>query len=177
YGTHAARVAVDPGTGKVRLLDYVAVEDIGRAINPLLAHGQAIGAIVQGLGGVFLEHLIYDASGQILTGSFADYLLPTAQDFPIVRCFCLEEAPSPSNPLGAKGAGEGAIIPVGAVIANAVSAALAPFGAQVRELPLTAPRVWTLVSNRQRHAQDISSTSGRAIGPQGMTSNYGYLVR
>jgi carbon-monoxide dehydrogenase large subunit len=145
YGTHAARVAVDPWTGKVRLLDYVAVEDIGRAINPLLAHGQAVGAIVQGLGGVFLEHLIYDASGQLLTGSFADYLLPTAQDFPIVRCFCLEEAPSPSNPLGAKGAGEGAIIPVGAVIANAVSAALAPFGAQVRELPLTAPHVWTLV--------------------------------
>jgi aerobic carbon-monoxide dehydrogenase large subunit len=145
YGTHAAIVAVDPGTGKVRLLDYVAVEDIGRAINPLLAHGQAVGGVVQGLGGVFLEHLIYDTSGQALTGSFADYLMPTAPDFPTIRCFCLEEAPSPSNPLGAKGAGEGAVIPVGAVIANAVSAALAPLRVQVRDLPLTAPRVWALI--------------------------------
>src|SRR5262249_4982617 len=85
YGAHAAHVAVDPKTGRVELIDYVAVEDVGRIINPLTLHGQAVGAIVQGLGGVFLEHFVYDENGQLLTGSFADYLLPTASDFPVIR--------------------------------------------------------------------------------------------
>src|SRR5215510_10502591 len=125
YGAHAAHVAVDPKTGHVELLDYVAVEDAGRIINPLTLHGQVVGAIVQGLGGAFLEHFVYDEDGQLLTGSFADYLLPTASDFPRIRAIALEERPSPNNPLGAKGAGEGGIIPVGGVIANAVAAALA----------------------------------------------------
>ena len=148
YGAHAAHVAVDPKTGHVELLDYVAVEDVGRIINPLTLHGQAVGAIVQGLGGAFLEHFIYDADGQLLTGSFADYLLPTASDFPNVRAVALEEKPSPNNPLGAKGAGEGGIIPVGGVIANAVAAALGSFGVQPRELPLSPPRVWGLIHER-----------------------------
>jgi carbon-monoxide dehydrogenase large subunit len=147
YGTHAAKVAVDPRTGKVKILDYIAVEDIGRAINPLLAHGQAIGGVVQALGGIFLEHLVYDKNGQLLTGSFADYKLPTASDFPHIRCVCLEAAPSPSNPLGAKGAGEGSIVPVAAAITNAVSSALARYRVQICELPLTLPRVWQLTQN------------------------------
>ena len=75
----------------MELLDYVAVEDVGRIINPLTLHGQAVGAIVQGLGGAFLEHFIYDQDGQLLTGSFADYLLPTASDFPDIRAVALEE--------------------------------------------------------------------------------------
>src|SRR6476619_628341 len=104
YGAHAAHVAVDPKTGRVELLDYVAVEDVGRIINPLTLHGQVIGSIVQGLGGAFLEHFVYDQDGQLLTGSFADYLLPTASDFPRIRAVALEERPSPTNPLGAKGA-------------------------------------------------------------------------
>ena len=83
YGAHAAHVAVDPGTGHVALLDYMAVEDVGRIINPLTLHGQTVGAIVQGLGGALLEHLVYDDDGQFLTGSLADYLLPTASDFPV----------------------------------------------------------------------------------------------
>ena len=82
YGAHAAHVAVDPGTGHVALIDYMAVEDVGRIINPLTLHGQTLGAIVQGLGGALLEHLVYDADGQFLTGSLADYLMPTASDFP-----------------------------------------------------------------------------------------------
>ena len=146
YGSHAAEVAVDPKTGAVELLDYVAVEDVGRIINPLTLHGQAVGAIVQGLGGAFLEHFIYDQDGQLLTGSFADYLLPTASDFPTIRAVALEERPSPTNPLGAKGAGEGGIIPVGGVIANAVAAALGSLGVQPRELPLSPPRVWQLIN-------------------------------
>jgi carbon-monoxide dehydrogenase large subunit len=146
YGAHAAHVAVDPKTGHVELIDYVAVEDVGRIINPLTLHGQAIGAIVQGLGGAFLEHFVYDEDGQLLTGSFADYLLPTASDFPNIRTVALEEKPSPNNPLGAKGAGEGGIIPVAGVIANAVAAALRSLGVEPRELPLSPPRVWALIN-------------------------------
>src|SRR6478752_1588769 len=145
YGAHAAHVAVDPKTGRVELLDYVAVEDVGRIINPLTLHGQAVGAIVQGLGGAFLEHFVYDRDGQLLTGSFADYLLPTASDFPNVRAVALEEKPSPTNPLGAKGAGEGGIIPVGGVVANAVAAALGSLGVEPHDLPLSPPRVWELI--------------------------------
>jgi carbon-monoxide dehydrogenase large subunit len=88
---------------------------------------------------------VYDAEGQLQTGSLADYLLPTAACFPTIRVVALENHPSPHNPLGAKGAGEGGIIPVGGVIANAVSAALAPLGVSVTELPLPPSRVWTLV--------------------------------
>jgi carbon-monoxide dehydrogenase large subunit len=146
YGTHAAHVAVDPKTGQVRLIDYVAVEDVGRIINPLTLHGQCVGAVVQGLGGAFLEHFIYDEQGQLLTGSLADYLMPTAGDFPNIRAIALEDKPSPNNPLGAKGAGEGGVIPVGGVIANAVAAALAPLGIEPRELPLSPERVWQLIN-------------------------------
>jgi aerobic carbon-monoxide dehydrogenase large subunit len=148
YGAHAAHIAVDPKTGHVQLLDYVAVEDAGRIINPLTLHGQVVGAIVQGLGGAFLEHFVYDEDGQLLTGSLADYLLPTASDFPNIRAIALEERPSPNNPLGAKGAGEGGIIPVGGVIANAVAAALGTLGVEPRELPLSPPRVWELIQAR-----------------------------
>jgi aerobic carbon-monoxide dehydrogenase large subunit len=155
YGAHAAYVAVDPKTGHVELIDYVAVEDVGRIVNPLTLHGQCVGAVVQGLGGAFLEHFVYDENGQLLTGSFADYLLPTASDFPQIRAIALEDKPSPLNPLGAKGAGEGGIIPVGGVVANAVAAALSAFGAQPRELPLSPPRVWQLL-------QDAASASPRA---------------
>jgi carbon-monoxide dehydrogenase large subunit len=135
----------------VELIDYVAVEDVGRIINPLTLHGQAVGAVVQGLGGAFLEHFIYDEDGQLLTGSFADYLMPTASDFPSIRAVALEEQRSPNNPLGAKGAGEGGIIPVGGVIANAVAAALAPLGIVPRELPLSPPRVWELINESKLH--------------------------
>jgi carbon-monoxide dehydrogenase large subunit len=131
----------------VELLDYVAVEDVGRIINPLTLHGQAVGAIVQGLGGALLEQLVYDENGQLLTGSLADYLMPTASDFPSIHAIALVDKPSPYNPLGAKGAGEGGIIPVGGVIANAVADALASLGIEPRELPLSPPRVWQLIQD------------------------------
>jgi aerobic carbon-monoxide dehydrogenase large subunit len=145
YGAHAAYVAVDPRTGQVDLIDYVAVEDVGRIVNPLTLHGQCVGAVVQGLGGALLEHFIYDENGQFLTGSLADYLLPTASDFPNIRAVALEEKPSPINPMGFKGAGEGGIIPVGGVVANAVAAALGSLGVKLYELPLSPPRVWQLI--------------------------------
>ena len=159
YGTNAAHVAVDPRTGHVRLIDFVGVEDLGRIINPLIVHGQALGAIVQGLGGAFLEHLVYDESGQLLTGSLADYLLPTASDYPNIRGICLELAPADGNPLGAKGAGEGGVVAVAAAIGNAVSAALASLGVQARDLPLSPPRVWELIKRAQ------AASSGRTGTP------------
>ena len=158
YGAHAAHVAIDPKTGHVRLIDYVAVEDVGRIINPLTLHGQCIGAVVQGLGGAFLEHFIYDEEGQLLTGSLADYLMPTASDFPNIRAVALEDKPSPNNPLGAKGAGEGGVIPVGGVIANAVAAALAPFGVEPRDLPLSPERVWQLINAAKAPSPKVSSS-------------------
>ena len=109
YGSAAAHVTVDPGTGRVELLDYLVVEDVGRIVNPLTLHGQAIGGVVQGLGGAFMENLVYDGNGQLLTGNLADYLIPTATDFPRIRAIALENHPSPSNPLGVKGAGEGGL--------------------------------------------------------------------
>ena len=145
YGAAAAHVAVDSKTGRVELLEYVTVEDVGRIINPLTLVGQGIGAVVQGLGGVFLERMVYDESGQFLCGSLADYMMPTATDFPNIRAIVTGNHPSPHNPLGAKGGGEGGVIPVGGVIANAVEAALAPLGVQVRALPLTPPNVWGMV--------------------------------
>ncbi len=147
YGAHAAYVAVDPKTGSVEVIDYVAVEDVGRIVNPLTLHGQCVGAVVQGLGGALLEHFQYDENGQFLTGTLADYLLPTASDFPSIRAVALEEAPSPINPMGFKGAGEGGIIPVGGVIGNAVAAALRSLNVKLCELPLSPPRVWQLIQD------------------------------
>jgi carbon-monoxide dehydrogenase large subunit len=146
YGTAAAHVAVDPGTGGVDLIDYLVVEDVGRIVNPLTLHGQVIGATVQGLGGTFMEDLVYDANGQLLAGNLADYLIPTATDFPKIHAISLQHRPSPTNPLGVKGAGEGGIIPVGGLMANAVAGALSSIGAEPNELPLSPPRVWRLAN-------------------------------
>jgi len=101
---------------------------------------------VQGLGGALLENLVYDADGQFLAGSLADYLLPTAGDFPVIRAHAMEEKTAPHNPLGAKGAGEGGIIPVGGVIANAVANALE---VEPNTLPLSPPRVWQLLQDKR----------------------------
>ena len=146
YGAHACHVAVDPRTGHVAVLDYVAIEDVGVAINPHIVHGQAIGALVQGLGGVFLDQIVYDSEGQILNASLADYLVPLASDFINVRAITMELRRSKTNPLGAKGAGEGGMVAVAATAANAVAAALAPLGVELRELPLSPSRIWSLVN-------------------------------
>ena len=145
YGTAAVHVAVDPETGHTQVLDYTVCDDVGRIINPHTVHGQVIGAAVQGLGSVFSEELRYDANGQCLTVSLADYLIPVATDYPKLRAVSLENYPSPNNPLGAKGAGEGGIIPVGAAVANAVSNALR---ISVDELPLTPARLWLLLRQK-----------------------------
>jgi carbon-monoxide dehydrogenase large subunit len=153
YGTHVAHVAVDPETGKVEVLRYAVVEDIGRCINPLLVQGQTVGAAVQGIGSTLLEELVYDDNGQLLSGTFMDYLLPTSADAPPIDDVTLEEAPSPLNPLGVKGAGEGGIVATGAALANAVANALAPLGVQVTELPLSPNRLHAWLRHADRGAR------------------------
>ena len=154
YGAHVAHITVDPRIGRIEIVDYVVVQDVGRAVNPLTLRGQVIGSLVQGLGGAVLEDLKYDENGQFLTGSLADYLLPIATDFPNLRCFVIDDYPSPINPLGAKGAGEGGIIAAGGCMANAVANALQSFGVEPRQLPLSPGYIWELVQAGQKQAAE-----------------------
>ncbi|MEE9124027.1 MAG: xanthine dehydrogenase family protein molybdopterin-binding subunit [candidate division NC10 bacterium] len=134
YGVHIALVEVDRQTGVVDLQKYMVAYDVGRAINPMLVEGQIVGGLAQGIGGAFLEEFAYDDDGQPLSTSFMDYLIPTAMEVPHVDILLTEDAPSPLNPLGVKGAGEGGVIAAGGALANAVSDAL---GAEVTRLPMT----------------------------------------
>lgn len=152
YGAHAAHVAVDPETGGLTVLRYVVVEDIGRCINPLIVHGQTVGAAVQGIGATILEELVYDENGQLVAGTLMDYPLPSSKEAPHIEDVMLEEVPSPLNPLGVKGAGEGGIVATGAALANAVAHALAPLGVEVRELPLSPNRIREWI-RKGRHAR------------------------
>jgi len=124
YGAHLAVVAVDRETGGVEVRRYLVAYDIGRAINPMLVAGQITGGVAQGIGGTLFEEFLYDESGQPLSGTFADYMIPTAREVPHVEVLITEDAPSPLNPLGVKGAGEAGINAVGAAIASAVDDAL-----------------------------------------------------
>ena len=124
YGAHLAVVAVDRDTGGVRVLRYLVAYDIGRAVNPMLVEGQILGGVAQGIGGALYEEFLYDETGQPLSVTFADYLIPTAKEVPQVEVLITEDAPSPLNPLGLKGAGEAGINAVGAAIASAIDDAL-----------------------------------------------------
>jgi aerobic carbon-monoxide dehydrogenase large subunit len=146
YGTHVAVVEVDPDTGCVRLLKYAIAYDIGRAVNPMIVDGQLVGALAQGIGGALFEELAYDAQGQLLTTTFMDYLIPTAMEMPAVtEVRILEETPTPLNPLGVKGVGEGGSSGCGGAIANAVADALAPLGVCITTLPLSPDRLLALI--------------------------------
>jgi carbon-monoxide dehydrogenase large subunit/6-hydroxypseudooxynicotine dehydrogenase subunit gamma len=155
YGVHAALVDVDQETGHVSVLRYLVAYEIGRAVNPTLVEGQLIGGVAQGLGGALYESFTYDAQGQPQATTFMDYLLPTAEEVPrqIVTAIA-EDAPSPNNPLGVKGAGEGGITAVAAAVANAVRDALRLPGA-VGSLPLSPQRVAALAADAR------SSPAGR----------------
>jgi carbon-monoxide dehydrogenase large subunit len=142
-GTQVAVVEVDRATGAVAILDYVSVSDAGPRINPTVVDGQIQGGIAQGLGGALMEEISYDEGAQPL-GSFLDYAIPRATDVPDVRQDHLE-TPSPLNPLGVKGLGEGGTLAPPAVVAAAVEDALAPVGVEVTRTPLTASAVWRLI--------------------------------
>lgn len=137
-------VEVDPETAAIRILRYATVHDAGTIINPLIAEGQIYGGALHGLGGALYEELEYDAAGQLLTGSFMDYLVPTAAEAPVIDIAHVV-SPSPLTPLGSKGLGESSSMTVPAVIAGAVSDALAPLGVRITELPMTPTRLWTLI--------------------------------
>jgi len=132
---HAAVVEVAPATGAVRLLRYAVANDCGVVLNPTIVEGQIHGGVAQGLGGALLEELVYDASGQLLTTSLLDYLLPTAAEMPPLAVEHLQ-SPSPFTPGGMKGMGEGGCIGALPAIANAVADALAPWDARITSLPL-----------------------------------------
>jgi len=138
FTVHMAKVAVDPGTGEVRVLDYVAVQDVGFAINPGEVEGQIQGGVTQGLGWALFEGFVYDENGQLLTSTLMDYALPHSVDVPDITPV-LVEIPSALGPFGAKGVGEPPVVPVGAAIANAVYDAV---GARVAQLPITSERLF-----------------------------------
>jgi carbon-monoxide dehydrogenase large subunit len=140
YAVHAAIVEVDVHTGRVAIERYAVAHDCGVVVNPMLVDGQIIGGTVQGIGGALLEGFAYDRDGQLLTGSLMDYLAPTASDVPDIALEHLE-TPSPLNPLGVKGLGEGGAIAPPAALANAVSDALAPFGAEFNATPVLPEQI------------------------------------
>jgi len=140
YGVHIAVAKVDRETGGVTIERYVMAYDIGRAVNPMLVEGQLAGGFAQGIGGTLLEEFLYDERGEPLSVNFADYLMPTAREVPAFDVLITEDAPSPLNPLGLKGAGEGGINPVGAAIASAIDDAIGVPGAITR-LPVTPQRL------------------------------------
>jgi carbon-monoxide dehydrogenase large subunit len=135
YAVHVAIVEVDRDTGRVRIEDYAIAHDCGTVVNPMLVEGQIMGGTVQGLGGILGEAIVYDAQGQLLTGSLMDYALPVAADMPAMR-IVHQQSPSPLNPLGVKGVGEGGAVAPPAAIANAVCDALAPFGVEINATPV-----------------------------------------
>jgi CO/xanthine dehydrogenase Mo-binding subunit len=145
-GNHAAIVEVDPETGIVTILRYVAVHDCGRVINPMIVEGQVHGGVAQGIGGSFYERMEYTPDGQPLSTTFMDYLIPTAMEVPTIEVDHIE-TPSPLNPLGIKGAGEAGVIPVPALMAQALEDALSPWNVRVTELPLNPGQIRALVRN------------------------------
>ncbi len=145
YGAHVCEVEVDADTGAVRIVNYVAVDDVGRAVNPLIIHGQVHGGIAQGVGQALMEHCHYDPeSGQLLAGSFMDYAMPRASDLPSYVTE-LSEVPSTTHPLGIRPAGEGGTVPALAVVINAIVDALSDFGVRHIEMPATPDRVWRAI--------------------------------
>lgn len=146
YGVHIAAVKVDAETGAVAIERYLMAYDIGRAVNPKLVEGQIVGGLAQGLGGALYEEFLYDEAGEPLSVTFADYLMPTAHEIPTAQVVLTEDAPSPLNALGLKGAGEGGTNPVGAAIASAIDDAIGRPGA-VTQLPVTPMRLKALLKS------------------------------
>ena len=141
YGCHICIVEVDPETGKVEVKRFVAVDDVGNVINPMIVDGQIHGGLAQGIGQALLEGAIYDESGQLINASYMDYAMPRADDFPMFETD-RTVTPCPHNPLGVKGAGEAGCIGSTPAVVNAVMDALSPFGIKDLEMPMTPERVW-----------------------------------
>jgi CO/xanthine dehydrogenase Mo-binding subunit len=148
-GVHAMIVEVDPQTMMIEVKKYVVVHDCGTVINPMILEGQIHGGVAQGIGNAFYEKLVFDADGQLLNATLADYLLPTALDVPRMT-LAHTVTPSPLNPLGIKGAGEAGAIPVGPLFAQALENALElpAKGCEILEIPLSPGRLWEIAGER-----------------------------
>src|SRR5690606_40792773 len=149
YGCHVCKVKIDPETGVPTIERYTVVEDVGRALNPVLLTGQMHGGIAQGVGQAMLEHMVYDEAGQPLTASFMDYSMPRADLVPLVD-FTIREVPAQVNPVGAKGVGEAGSVGSLAAAVNAVCNALQPLGIGHVEMPLTPARIWAAIQEAKR---------------------------
>jgi len=163
YGCHVCEVEIDPETGVTELVRYTAVDDVGRAVNPMIVHGQVHGGIVQGVGQALWEQIVYEpGSGQILSGSFLDYAMPRASLLPFFTTE-LSEVPSPTHPLGIRPGGEGGTTPALGVVVNAVVDALAEFGVTHLEMPVTPERVWSATHGRavRRFTTEARRAPGR----------------
>jgi aerobic carbon-monoxide dehydrogenase large subunit len=162
-GVHMAYVEVDVETGMVDILDYVAVDDAGTIINPLLAAGQIHGGVVQGIGQALYEEVCYDRkSGQLLTGSLLDYAVPRADRVPAIRSY-FQETPSPTNPIGVKGIGESGTIGAPPTIVHAVLDALAPFGIAHLDMPMTPSKVWQAIQEARSSTDQANPPSERIL--------------
>jgi carbon-monoxide dehydrogenase large subunit len=151
-GVHAMIIEVDPETAMVQIQRYLVVHDCGTIINPMLVEGQIHGGVAHGIGNAFYEQLVYDEHGQLLNASFMDYLIPTATDVPPIET-AHRTTPSPYNPVGMKGVGEAGCIPTGALFAQAVEDALAGFGVEITEIPLSPNRLFELIEQSRPKAK------------------------
>ena len=163
YAVHVAIVEVDRETGRVSIGNYAVAHDCGVVVNPMLVEGQIMGGAAQGLGGILSEAIVYDANGQLLSGSLMDYALPTASDIPAMQILH-QHSPSPLNPLGVKGVGEGGAVAPPAAIANAVCDALAPFGIEVNATSRLVPHLPALASQLD-FVVALGTTSESSIAP------------
>ncbi len=158
FGSHVCEVEIDPDLGTLEIIKYSAVDDVGRAVNPLIIHGQTHGGIVQGVGQALLEQCFYDArTGQLLSASFMDYAMPRADVFPFFDTG-ISEVPTPAHPLGIRPAGEGGTTPALAVVVNAIVDALSEFGVRHVEMPATAERIWRAMRGKPARPHTLELT-------------------
>jgi carbon-monoxide dehydrogenase large subunit len=148
-GCHAAEVEVDTETGEVRVVRYIALQDSGTMINPMMVEGQIHGGVAHGIGNALYEWMGYDDAGQPVTTTFADYLLPTSTEVPMLTTL-YKETPSPLNPLGVKGVGEAGTIPAAAALISAVEDALSPFDVRIDYFPLTPSKLVAMIRAAQK---------------------------
>ena len=160
YGCAVCEVEVDPETGGVELVRHTTVDDVGRAVNPLILHGQTHGGIAAGVGQALMEVCAYDESGQLQSATFMDYAIPRADTLPSFTTE-ISEVPSTSNPLGLRGGGEGGTTPALAAVVNAIVDALAELGVEHLDMPATPERVWRAIRDARAHGPSPSPTRRR----------------
>jgi carbon-monoxide dehydrogenase large subunit len=160
FGAHICTVEVDPDTGEVKILRYVAVDDVGVVINPMIVDGQVHGGVAQGVGQALYEHAIYDEAGQLITGSMTDYAVPNMTQIPTVET-ARTETPCPHNLTGIKGVGETGTIAASQAVVNAVVDALSPLGIKHIDMPLTPERVWKAMQAAKSAGSSSASQPGQ----------------